>query len=98
MYLIWCARSCFQTFQQAKHHNKTGFGRSDAVYGKEHVPLSGIGQGNGLGPTLWVLISTKILRMMEKAGHGVHLLSSISRQAISLVGFEIVDDTDLRIW
>ena len=45
----------FQTLQQAKHHIQTGFGRSEAVYGKKDVPLSGIGQGNGLGPTLWAL-------------------------------------------
>ena len=33
--------------------------------------------------------------MTEKAGHGMHLLTSISRKAISLVGFAFVDDTDL---
>ena len=63
--------------QQEKHHIKTGFRQSDAVYGNEPVPLSGIGQGNDLGPTLWALISTKILQIMEKARHGVYLLTSI---------------------
>ena len=65
------------------------------MYGNEDVPLSGIGQGNGLGPMLWALISTKMLQMMEKADHGVHLLTSFSRQAISLVGFAFVDNMDL---
>ena len=51
----------FQTLQQAKHHIKTGFGRSEAVYGNEDASLSGIGQGNGLGPTLWAIISTTII-------------------------------------
>ena len=88
-------RVLFQTLQQAKHHIKTGFGRSEAVYGDEPIPISGIGQGNGLGPTLWALISTKLLRMMEKAGYGVNLLTSISLMTLSMVGFAFVDDTDL---
>ena len=36
----------FKTLQQAKHHIKIGFGRSEAAYGEEDVPVSGIGQGN----------------------------------------------------
>ena len=74
----------FQTLQQAKHHIKTGFGRSEAVYGDEPIHISGIGQGNGLGSTLWALISTKLLRMMEKAGHGVNLLTSISLMTLAV--------------
>ena len=42
----------FSTLQKAKHRIKTGFGRSEAVYGDEQVPIMGTGQGNGLGPTL----------------------------------------------
>ena len=42
----------FSTLQKAKHHIKTGFGQSVAVYCDEEVPIMGIGQGNGLGPTL----------------------------------------------
>ena len=33
--------------------------------------------------------------MMAAAGHGVFLLTSLSLQAIALVGFAFVDDTDL---
>ena len=35
--------------------------------------------------------------MMEKAGHGIHFLTSISLMAVSLVVFAFVDDTDLVI-
>ena len=42
----------FSTFQKAKHHIKTGYGRSEAVNGNETVPIMGIRQGNGLVPTL----------------------------------------------
>ena len=89
------ARVLFETLQLAIHHIKTGFGRSGAAYGAEPTPISGIGQGNGLGPTLWVLISSKLLLMMSWAGHGVSLLTSISQTLVTLVGFAFVDDTDL---
>jgi len=85
----------FYTLQKAKHHIKTGFGRSEAVYDNEEVPIMGIVQGNGLGPTLWCLISTIIFRMMEKAGHGVSMVSALSLTLVQLVGFAFVDDTDL---
>jgi len=88
-------RVLFETLQQAKHHTKTGFGRSETVYGDEPIPISGIGQGNDLGPTLWALMSTKLLRRMEKACHGVNLLTSISLMTLAMVGFAFVDDTDL---
>ena len=73
----------FKTLQQAKHHYiKTGFGRSEAAYGDEDIPVSGIGQGNGLGPTLWALISTVLIWMMERHGHSVDLLNSIEGEDI----------------
>ena len=91
-------QSLFQTLQKARHHIKTGFGRTKrSTYGNEHIPMQGIGQGNGIGPTLWALISSKLIQMMEKAGHGIHFLTSISLTAVSLVVFAFVDDTDLVI-
>ena len=85
----------FSTLQKAKHHIKTGFGRSEAVYGDEQVPITGIGQGNGLGPTLWCLISTILFRRMQKVDHGVSMISALSLSLIQFVGFAFVDDTDL---
>ena len=89
------AKFSSQHFKKAKHHIKTGLGRSEAVYGDEPVPIMGIGQGNGLGPTLWCLISTILLRMMQQAGHGVSMISALSLYLLQLVGFAFVDDTDL---
>ena len=89
------ACTLISTLQKAVHHIKTGFGRSGPVYGNEVIPISGIGQGNGLGPTLWALISSKLLLMMHTAGHGVRITSALTNTIISLVGFAFVDDTDL---
>ena len=91
-------RVLYQTLQQAKHHIKTGFGRSEAVSSDEPIPISGIGQVNGLGPTLWALMSTELLRMMENAGHGVNLITSISLMTLAMVGFAFVDNADLSCW
>jgi hypothetical protein len=89
------ACTLISTLQKAVHHIKTGFGRSGPVYGNEVIPISGIGQGNGMGPTLWALISSKLLLMMHTAGHGVRITSALTNTIISLVGFAFVDDTDL---
>ena len=58
-------RIIFETLQKACHHIKTGFGRSKAIYGNEQIPVSEIGQGNDLRPTLWAIISTILFRMIE---------------------------------
>jgi hypothetical protein len=58
------------------------------------APLQGAGQGNGVGPSLWALISTVIILAMKRAGHGVQLLSSISNLALRIVCFAFVDDAD----
>ena len=88
-------RILFETLRKARHHIKTGFGRSHAIYGNESVPISGVGQGNGLGPTLWALISTILFCMMAKAGHGVHLFSATTLTLVSVVGFAFVNHSDL---
>ena len=85
----------FSTLQKSKHHIKTGFEQSEAVYGNEEVPIMGIGQGNGLGPTLWCPISAILFRMMQKAGHVGSMVSTLSLSLIQLVGFAFVDNTDL---
>jgi hypothetical protein len=59
------ARILFLVLAKARHKIKTGYGTLDWVYGDKDIPISGCGQGNGLGPTLWALISTKVINMCE---------------------------------
>ena len=91
------ARAMFKVLQEAEHHMKTGFGRSGKAYGNEPVPHQGSGQGNGIGPTLWALISTKLIMMMFRKRHGVELLSATTLTLLSIVCFAFVDDTDLPL-
>ena len=87
------ARAMFKVLQEAEHHMKTGYGRSERAYGNEPVPQQGSGQGNRMGPTLWALISTKLIMMMCRKRHGVELLSATTVTLLSLVCFAFVDDT-----
>lgn len=89
-----CMISCLQ---QMKHFIKTSFGVSDNHFTSRHtaIPLQGILQGNGAGPTIWVLVSTPLLHMLRRAQVGAHLLSAISKEPAHFVGFAFVDDTDL---
>jgi hypothetical protein len=84
------------SLQQAVHHIQTGYGISKSMYQSAlgDAPLQGAGQGNGVGPSLWALISTVITSGMKLAGHGVQLLSSISNLALWIVCFAFVDDAD----
>ena len=43
------ARAMFKVLQEAEHHMKTGFRRSERAYRNKPVPQQGSGQGNGIG-------------------------------------------------
>ena len=59
------------------------------------TPNADSGQGNGLGPTLWALISSIIIKTCKAKGHGMTVITTISNQTISLLGFAFIDDADL---
>ena len=58
------ARNCFRVLQQGRHRIKTGYGLSEPIYGNEDKkePKADIGQGNGMSPSLWCLMSTVIIK------------------------------------
>ena len=85
----------FQVMQKSLHCIKTGYGTLEPVYGDETVPLAGSGQGNGLGPTLWALISTVILIRCKRDGHGMKSITSITKLPIYFMGYLFVDDSDI---
>ena len=91
------ARNFFLVLQQAHHSIKTGYRVSKPVYGNEDAnnPIAGIGQGNGIDPSLWVLISTIIVNCCRRKGHGTTIIAPISNKTIFILGFAFVDDTDL---
>jgi hypothetical protein len=54
--------SMFETLQQLRHHVRTRYGDSKESYdaAASDIPIQGLGQGNGAGPTIWALISTPV--------------------------------------
>ena len=96
--VLWMiAPNMFFVIQQACHRIKTGYGVSRPVYGNEDAnnPIAGIGKGNGLGPSLWCLISTIIIKCYKRKGHNFTIITPISNRTVSLLGFSFVDDADL---
>ena len=85
----------FGVLQKAKHKIKTGYGVSAPLYGDEETTISGISQGNGLGPALWALIGSIIFKMCKARGHGMNLTTPISKKEILFMRFAFVDDADL---
>jgi hypothetical protein len=60
----------FTTLQEEVHRVRTGFGDSQASYGGPVwlVPIHGIGQGNGAGLAIWVVVSTPLLNRKRALG------------------------------
>jgi len=87
----------FLTIQHLCHHICTLFGDSQIHVGTNlwAVPISGIGQGNGVGLQIWVVISTPILDMLCEVGFGAGFKLAISGTQVSFVGYSFIDDTDL---
>jgi hypothetical protein len=89
----------FSTIQQLSHHVRTVlFGESKQGY-LHHgsIPIQGVGQGNGVGPQIWALVSTPVLNMLRSNGLSAQFLLSVSLHTTELVGYAFVDDTDLVV-
>jgi hypothetical protein len=86
----------FTTLQSATHSVRTAFGDSDDTYGGHGwiKPMHGIGQGNGGGPPIWAVISSTLLDTLRSKGLGFQMVSPISQQELSFVGYSFVDDSD----
>ena len=87
----------FTTLQEALLHVRTTAGDSDKCIDSSltDIPISTVYQGNGAGPTIWVVVSTPILNMMRDKKLGARFIAAIDRETCELVGFIFVDDSDL---
>jgi hypothetical protein len=87
------------TLQDMKHTICRAFGDSTDSYGGEAwtmpLPPQGIYQGNGIGPTAWLIISSNLLDIMRQLGYGAFCKTALSGDTLDMAGFLYVDDTDL---
>jgi hypothetical protein len=56
----------FPMLQNLQHTVRTMYGDSKSGYGRTlwAVPYYGVGKGNGVGPVIWAMVSTPVLKMM----------------------------------
>ena len=73
--------SMFKTLSELKHKVRTGYGVSELKYESNSgkIPLKGIGQGNGMGPIGWNVISFILFAILGKAGFGAEFISAFSK-------------------
>jgi hypothetical protein len=87
------------TLQDMKHTIRTAFGDSTDSYGgaawTRPLPPQGIYQGNGIGPTAWLIISSNLLDILRQLGYGAFYKAALSGDTLEIDGFSYVDDTDL---
>jgi ribosomal protein L22 len=84
----------FGTLQRLQHHIITAYGTSQSTYGGVQVPLHGVGQGNGAGPAIWLVMSIPMINMLRRRGFGFRSISPYSHHQCHIACFTFVDDTD----
>ena len=82
------------------HRIKTVYGESETFYGEDKLVdwknwAQGILQGNTSGLSVWSTLSSVVFDILHKRGFKSNIISSISKQLFTLVGFAYVDDYDL---
>jgi len=89
--------SMITTIQQMQHCIRTAFRESEQSYGPNPSgpPPQGLIQGNGAAPAAWSAITAVLVDCMKSEGHGYEAWSPVSQQAMTLVCFGFVDNTNL---
>jgi hypothetical protein len=87
----------FTTLHNLHHTVRTIYGDSKSGCGVTlwAVPYSGVGQGNGAGPSIRAVVSNLVLKMMTDEGLGFMYKTSIEGKQLHYVGCSFVDDTDI---
>jgi hypothetical protein len=60
----------FGTLQELQHFVTTAYGRASSSYGAVQIPLQGVGQGNGAGPAIWLVMTIPLINMLKSLGLG----------------------------
>ena len=77
---------------------RTAYGDSSKTYGgigNYSLPVMGAGQGNGVGPQMWAVLSAVLFLAMHMEGLSTQFCQKMTAEFISLTGFMYVDDMDL---
>ena len=84
-------RSMIATAQCMEHHMQTAFGDSEQHCGNDDgPPPQGVLQGNGSGPAGWFGVSTVLINILKKEGHGHNDWTLVRRRALSITCFHLL--------
>jgi len=91
--------SMVQMLHGMHHSTRTAFGDSRISQGRREwgEPITGIGQGNGVGPQIWVAVSSPLFDIMRSEGFFALLVGAILGHSRKLAGFAFIDDTNLIV-
>jgi hypothetical protein len=84
----------FITLSQMRHYIRTSFGDSKQAYTQSTIRFHGIGQGNGAGPMIWVMVSSPILESLRANNCGINISTSDDPSGL-ISAFTFVDDNDM---
>ena len=91
--------SMFECIQDMQYYTLTAHGMSSTSFGGKEkgykAAPNGLGQGNGAGPSVWSIVSSKMFQVMHSRGASTTITSPITNDTIDICGFAFVDDTDL---
>ena len=81
--------------QSMEYYLRTGYGESSTYSGGAEDPKQGSCQGNTGAPATWQQVSSVLVNAQERAGHGIEMVSPISKKTRKQIGILFVDDTNL---
>ena len=91
--------SMFSTIQDMQYFTFTAHGMSKKSFGGIEKGFSaapnGLGQGNGAGPSVWSVVSSKMFQVMHHRNAATKIVSPLTNTSVDVCGFAFVDDTDL---
>ncbi len=97
--LIPAIQSMVTTIHGMNHHIQMAYGDLTQSASREmwEVPITGIGQGNGAGPSIWAAVSSPMFDVICQDSFYALLTGAISLQQRHITGFTFIDDTNLCI-
>ena len=91
--------SMFESIQQMKYYTFTSHGMSKKSFGGKEKGYTacpnGVGQGNGAGPAVWSVVSSKMFEVLRSRGSSSKIVSPLTGSVTDICGFAFVDDTDM---
>jgi len=93
-------KSMVTTLAQLQHHVRLAYGNSMQSQGQSNWSepvVTGIGQGNGVGPQIWVAVSMPLFKILCQDGFIATVICTLTLQQRQLGGFIFVNDTNLIV-